>query len=262
MNRSRVVALCNQKGGVGKTTVACALAGELAASGNVLVVDMDPQATATRAFGIEVADGQRTMLDALASTRSKQVEPGAALAGIIVQAMPPWYRVWVGPAERDLATCELDGSVGREALLRRALEAARSTFDWILVDCPPSLGILTTNALVAADTALIVTEPREASVAAVAEMVATISAVRTAYAPWLTLAGVVVNKWMTHRLDRAEQRDALQAMYGDYLIDAAIPDKPEVIGKATTAHTPIPSSATDVHEAVAAIADRLRGVLA
>ena len=259
MGDPRIVAICNQKGCVGKTALTTALADALAASGDVLVVDADPQANATSILGVEVTAGQLTLADLLSPVRPADL--AGAVTAAIVPAADVWPRVDVLPAERGLAGREADATLGREARLRQVLLALPVGYRFVLIDCPPSLGMLTVNALVAADQALVVTEPRTSSVGAVAEMVQTIASVRSHYNPRLVLAGIVVNRWSDSRLDRRAHWEVLATEYADWLISPGIPER-EVVAVAATNGRPVPreGAGADVMAAVEAIA-RAGGVL-
>jgi chromosome partitioning protein len=143
-DRALVVTIANQKGGVGKTTTAVSLAAALADVGSrVLLVDLDPQGNASSGVGLRVAEGQPTIYDVLVSDLD------------LVDAIEPTSvrNLFVVPATIDLAGAEIElvSAFSREQKLRRALEGIRTEFDVVLIDCPPSLGLLTVNALSAAD---------------------------------------------------------------------------------------------------------------
>lgn len=192
-----VVALVNQKGGVGKTSTTVNTAAALAGCGRrVLVVDMDPQANATSALGVEEI-GYDTA-DVLRSA-----EPGAvAAAGAVVAGRSPdWDGVSVVPARLDLSKLEDDRELGSEFRLRRALDSplVSAAYDVVLIDSPPSVGRLTTNALVAASHVLVITEPTSPSLAGVVNLLDSIAAVTRYYNPALAVAGVLVNRMQNTR---------------------------------------------------------------
>lgn len=242
MTAPRVIAVCNQKGGVGKTSVTVNLAAELAASGHdVLVVDLDPQGNATAILDVYSEDGALTLADALAVDPDLgTVRSGAALM-VMQVAGPAWPQgIRVVPAGgRKLANREQDQDPGREFRLRTALEGVdRTSVDVVLIDCPPSLGQLTVNALAAADAALLVTEPSAFSVDGLGEIVRTLATVRRALNPSLELAGVVVNRHDDRRKDRAEWVTFLREHYADHLVWPFVPER-EGVRRAASASDPL-----------------------
>lgn len=144
-----VTAVANQKGGVGKTTTAVNLAASLALSGSaVLLIDMDPQGNASTAVGIDHRQGTPSVYDALLDDveLAKVIQPAAGV---------PNLDCVISTIDLAGAEIELVPKVARELRLKRALQAIRMRYDYVFVDCPPSLGLLTVNALVAADEVLI-----------------------------------------------------------------------------------------------------------
>ena len=254
-----IIAVANQKGGVGKTATTVNLADALARNGHrVLVIDADPQANATSILDVELDDESRTLHDVLTAVATGQAGPGA-LAAAIHSAGQAWNGIDVIPAQRELAAREADNSPGREFHLRTAMDSAIEEYGVVLIDCPPSLGALTLSALTAATNVLIVTEPRASSVDGVAELTTTISTVQRYYNKKLITAGILINRWRSDRLDRAVWRDELRAIYGATMIDHPLPER-EVVAVAATNRVPVPKR--EAYDYVAAIEAVARHALA
>ncbi|MEZ5231051.1 MAG: ParA family protein [Acidimicrobiales bacterium] len=206
---SRTVALLNQKGGVGKTTVTLGLASAAWAKGvKTLVVDLDAQANATWTLGVEPAIENWGTGDALLANK-----PGAAADMIVASG---WGDdIWLLPAASDLVQRETD--VNRrhpEGRLRRALEGLDQQFQLILIDCPPSLGLNTVNGLVAASHALVVVEPTVFGVRGVGPVLDLIEDVWSTQNDALELAGVVLNRVPAVSSDAHTQAGALAKLVG------------------------------------------------
>jgi chromosome partitioning protein len=181
-----VLAIVNQKGGVGKTTTAVNLGAGLAGAGlRTLVVDCDPQSNATRSFGI-ARDHSPTLYDTLVRD---EPEP---MADVVVETRV--RNLSLVPASPGLAGAEVElvSVVGRESRLRLALEPLRDDFDFILLDCPPSLGLLSVNALAAADGVIVPVQCEYLPLEGLGLLMRTLDLIRSRINPHLALTGLVM----------------------------------------------------------------------
>jgi len=186
----KTIAVINQKGGVGKTTTAVNLGAALAAAGRrVCVMDLDPQAHATMHLGVDIRVAQGD--DRPPSTMYDVLTRDARIADILQQA---GANLWVAGSHIDLAATEVElaGVVGREVILRDKLAELPDRFDHLLVDCPPSLGLLTLNALSAVDEVLLPLQPHFLALHGLSKLLETIELVARRLNPRLRLAGVVL----------------------------------------------------------------------
>jgi chromosome partitioning protein len=180
----RSIAIMNQKGGVGKTTTAVNVSAALAATGaKVCLIDLDPQAHATLHFGIE----PQVEFDSIYNVLTGEMK----LSDVRKQA---GENLWIIPAHLDLAAAELElaGVVGREMILRDKLAADDMQFDYIFIDCPPSLGVLTINALTAVDEVFIPLQPHFLALHGLSRLLKTIELVARRLNSRLMLSGVIL----------------------------------------------------------------------
>ncbi len=212
--RAQIFCLANQKGGVGKTTTAVNLAASIAASERpTLLVDLDPQGNASSGFGLPGEEPQ--IYDALMG--------GAALLDVVRPTELAFLHV--APAGPDLvgAEIELVALDDREQRLGRALAPVTDLYDYILIDCPPSLGLLTLNALTAADALLIPLQCEYYALEGLARLTQTLERVRASLNPRLSLEGIVFTM-VDARANLARQvMDEVRSHFGARVYDSAIP---------------------------------------
>lgn len=211
---SKIVAVVNQKGGVGKTTTTVNLCAQLAsASKKVLIVDLDPQGNATSGLGIPKETAPVTTYDVLCrSANTKEAVQPTQTPGLFVL-----------PSNANLAGAEVElvGKEGREFTLKKALEGAK--FDYIFIDCPPSLGLLTVNGLAAADQVLIPVQAEYYALEGLSQLLNTIQVVKQGINPDLELLGIAITMY-DKRTSLADQVvKELENYFGDGMFKTFVP---------------------------------------
>jgi chromosome partitioning protein len=212
---AQITAIANQKGGVGKTTTAINLSACLAAAGrSVLLVDLDPQGNATSGLGIDKNSLEHTLYDAMVN--------GHSLSDLTCETL--MEKLHVVPSNRDLvgAEVELVDMERREYRLRHALHAVKDRYDYILIDCPPSLSLLTLNGLAAADSVLITLQCEYYALEGLSELLQTVKLVRDSLNPALKLDGVLLTMYQRTNLSNQVIED-VRAHLGDRVYQTVIP---------------------------------------
>lgn len=214
---SHIYSIVNQKGGVGKTTTAANLGAGLADLGKrVLLVDIDAQANLSAHFGcrIDDEDGSLSLYDVL--------RYGQPLCEVIRPVIDG--RLWIAPASLLLsaADLELGGVIGRESLLKRALEPEVNKYDFVVIDCPPSLGLLSLNGLVASQRVVVPVQSEFLALHGVRQLLDTIDSVRSAYNPMLEIGGVLLCLYDARRRLARSVAETVREYFSELVFDTVI----------------------------------------
>ncbi len=213
---AHVIALCNQKGGVGKTTTTINLGAALAGYGRrVLLVDFDPQGALSAGLGLGREHEARSVYDLL-------VENGTRAESVLLKTDVPGLDVLPSDIELSAAEVQLVNEVAREQALERALAPVRDYYDYILIDCQPSLGLLTVNALTAADGVMIPLECEYFALRGVALLMDTVTKVQRRLNPRLELTGILATMFDPRTVHSREVVDRILEGFGDRVFHTVI----------------------------------------
>ena len=213
---TKILAVTNQKGGVGKTTTSVNLSTALAACGyKVLLIDFDPQGNASTGLGVTEFDRERNSY--------RLITGMITLSEAICQTLVPGLDIL--PTTMDLSAAEIELSEldRRERRLADALEGARGHYDFVLIDCPPSLGLLTVNALVAADRAIVPLQCEFYALEGLSQLVRTINVVKQNFNPSLAIQGIILTMYDSrNKLSDMVSQD-VRDYFGDLVYQTVIP---------------------------------------
>lgn len=213
---AKVIAMCNQKGGVGKTTSTINLGAALAEYGRrVLLVDMDPQGALSAGLGILHYDLKKTIHNVL-------VEPRVSIEDVLLSTRVKHLDLVPSNIDLSAAEIQLVNEVGREQTLGRALHPVLDRYDYVLIDCQPSLGLLTVNGLACSDGVVIPTECEFFSLRGLALLTDTVDKVRDRLNPKLEISGILLTRYDPRTVNAREVMARVVERFGDLVFDTVI----------------------------------------
>ena len=252
---AKVIAMCNQKGGVGKTTSTINLGAALAEYGRrVLLVDLDPQGALSAGLGVPHYELEHTVHNLL-------VEPRVSIDEVLVKTRVSGMDLVPSNIDLSAAEIQLVNEVGREQSLARALHPVLDRYDYVLIDCQPSLGLLTVNGLACSDGVIIPTECEYFSLRGLALLTDTVEKVHDRLNPRLSISGILITRYDSRTVNAREVMARVVERFGDLVFDTVITrtvrfPETSVVGEPITSWAPKSSGALAYRALAREVIDR------